>query len=122
MITVWTVVVVLACIFMVGLVLDGGVILRGRNSTFDLASGAARAGAQELDQAALVRGDVRIDPAAAGRAAQAYLAEQGTTGTVSVVGNRITVRVHRRVALQILQPASVSVDQTSAAVARKAGN
>jgi hypothetical protein len=53
---------------------------------------AARAGSQMLDIPAAVRGDgVRIDQAAAARAARAYLDAAGVEGTVSVQGNAIQV-------------------------------
>ena len=119
MVTVWAVVVVMACMSMVGLVLDGGVILRGRSSAFDVAAESARVGAQELDQAALADGRVVLDQAAARQTIDSYLATHGVTGDVSIAANTVTVTVHRQVDLQILQPATVSVSQTATVRAHK---
>lgn len=119
MVTVWSVVIVMACVSMVGLVLDGGVILRGRSSAFDVAAEAARAGAQELDQAALADGRVVLDQAAAHQTIGSYLAAHDVTGDVSIADNTVTVTVHRKVGLQILKPATVSVSQTATVEAHK---
>ncbi len=113
MVTVWSVVIVLACFAMVGLVLDGGVILRARSSTFDLAAESARAGAQQLDQAALANGRVVLDEPAVRQTVNHFLATRGASGDIVISGDRITVTVHRSVDLQILQPASVAVAETA---------
>jgi hypothetical protein len=113
MVTIWTVVVVVACISTVGLVLDGGTVLRAHSSAFDLASGAGRAAAQQLDQDELARGLVAIDPIQAQAAASRYLAGHHAIGTVTVDGSDVTVTVHQTVRLQILRPASVTVTSTA---------
>lgn len=115
MATIWTVVVAGACVLVVGLVLDGGTVLRARNSTADLAAGAARAGAQELDQNALSLGQARLDPAEAARAAQAWLAEREAAGSVEVAEDTVTVNVHAEVPLQLLRPTNVTVTETATA-------
>jgi Flp pilus assembly protein TadG len=117
--TVWTAVVIGACLMIVGLVLDGGTILRARSTAFDLAGGAARAGAQQLSQPALAQGDVVLDPDAARRAALTWLEARDSSGAVTVDGDRVTVTVQHDVELQILQPASVTVSETSTAEARR---
>jgi Flp pilus assembly protein TadG len=117
--TVWTVVVFGACVLMGGLVLDGGTILRARSSTFDLASGAARAAAQQFDQPPLSRGSVVLDPGPARDAAIAWLAARGASGTVVVEGDTATVTVRRDVRLQVLRPASVVVTETASAQAQR---
>lgn len=119
--TIWTAVVAGACLLMVGLVLDGGTILRARSSSYDLAGGAARVAAQQLDQEALARGDVIVDPDAGRGAALAWLADRDATGVVSVDGDTVTVAVRRHVDLQILQPVSVEVEETATAQARRGG-
>lgn len=121
MVTVWTVVVVLACAAMVGLVVDGDAILRARSTTFDLAAGASRAGAQGLDQRELAEGRVRIDPAVARARVTRYLDGKHVTAVVTVDGNRVKVTVHRVITLQILQTTNVAVDQTATAVATEPG-
>jgi hypothetical protein len=75
------------------LVAAGSEVLRARSDAFGLAAAAARAGAQELDEAALVEGALEIDPAAATTAAEAYLADRGATGTVTVAGDQVIVTV-----------------------------
>ena len=119
--TIWTAVVAGACVLMVGLVLDGGTILRARSSSYDLAGGAARVAAQHLDQEALARGDVIVDPDAGRGAALAWLADRDATGVVTVEGDTVTVAVRRQVDLQILQPVSVDVEETASAQARRGG-
>jgi hypothetical protein len=106
---------------MVGLVLDGGTILRARSSTYDLASGAARAGAQALDQQALAKGRVEINPEDAREAATAWLAVRDAEGEVFVEGDEVTVDVHRQVDLQLLSIASVDIEETATAQARRGG-
>jgi Flp pilus assembly protein TadG len=122
MVTVWTAVVAVACLLMVGLVLDGGAVLRARSRSFDLAGAAARAGAQELDQVALTEGQVVLAPAAASEAATDYLAAHGVTGEVVVTTLEIEVTVHDRVELQLLQPAAVTVTESATARAVQGDN
>jgi len=119
--TIWTAVVAGACLLMVGLVLDGGTILRARSTSYDLAGGAARVATQQLDQAALARGDVAVDPDAGRSAALAWLADRDASGVVTVEGDTVTVAVRRQVDLQILQPVSVEVEETASAQARRGG-
>src|SRR5690606_29078741 len=67
-VTVWAISATVACVLIIGLVIDGGTMLRARSDAFALASSAARAGAQELDSAAAVQGLTVLDPVAAERA------------------------------------------------------
>ena len=119
MVTVWSVVMVLACMAMVGLVLDGGVILRARSSAFDIAAESARAGAQELDQDALADGRIVVDAGAAHERIAAYLAAHDVNGDITITAETVTVTVHRQVGLQILQPATVDIHQTATVRAHK---
>jgi hypothetical protein len=108
-------------VLVVALVLDGGTVLRARSSSYDLAGGAARAGAQELDQQALADGAVSVDPDAARAAAVDWLAVRGVEGVVEVDGDTVTVTVRRVVRLQLLRPASVTVEETASAQAQRGG-
>ena len=119
MVTVWSVVMVLACMAMVGLVLDGGVILRARSSAFDIAAESARAGAQELDQDALADGRIVVDATAAHERIAAHLAAHDVSGDITITAETVTVTVHRQVGLQILQPATVDIHQTATVRAHK---
>jgi len=119
MVTVWTVVMVLACMAMVGLVLDGGVILRARSSAFDIAAESARAGAQELDQDALADGRIVVDASVAHERIAAHLAAHDVNGDITITAETVTVTVHQEVGLQILQPATVDIHQTATVRAHK---
>lgn len=121
MVTIWTAVVALACLLMVGLVLDGGTILRARSRTFDLAGAAARAAAQELDQVALTEGDLVLDQRAARQAASDYLAAHGAAGDVQVDDLEVHVTVRDTVHLQMLRPSTVTVTESATARAAQGG-
>jgi Flp pilus assembly protein TadG len=121
MVTIWTAVVALACLFMVGLVLDGGSVLRSRSRSFDLAGAAARAGVQELDQVALTEGRVVLDQAAARQAANDYLTAHDAAGEVTVDNLEVQVTVRDTVDLQMLRPASVAVTESATARAAQGG-
>lgn len=101
-VTVWAISATVASVLLVGLVLDGGAMLRARSDAFGLASAAARAGAQQLDSAAAVEGTAILDPVAARQAAFDFLAARGATGTVTITGDTITVTVTSSVDLQLL--------------------
>ena len=120
--TVWMIGVTVASFLMVGLVLDGGVMLRSRSDAFAVAASAARFGAQQLDPDAAVEGLTVLDPIAADNAVQDYLATQEVTGTTTVDGNQVTVTVAASARLQMLQVVggdSVSFDATATAEAVK---
>ena len=120
--TVWMIGVTVASFLMVGLVLDGGVMLRSRSAAFAVAASAARVGAQQLDPDAAVEGLTVLDPIAADNAVQDYLAGQEVTGTATVDGNKVTVTVAASARLQMLQVVggnTVSFDATATAEAVK---
>jgi Flp pilus assembly protein TadG len=99
--TVWMIGVVICAFLMIALVLDGGVMLRARSDAYAAASAAARAGAQQLDPVAAVDGVAGLDPVAAKRSALDYLAADGLTGTVTIVGDTVTVKVTSTAHLQL---------------------
>lgn len=101
--TVWMIAVTVCAFLMVGLVLDGGVMLRSRSDAFSIAASAARVGAQQLDTDAAVEGVTVLDPVAAERAALDYLAAHEVTGTVTVGADTVTVTVTTTAHLQLLQ-------------------
>ncbi len=112
--TVWSVVVVGACFLMIGLVLDGGVILRARNEAFSLAGAAARIGAQELESDAAAQGAVVIDPERARAASLEYLIQRGAVGDVTVAADQVTVTVTLTADLQMLRVANGGTVEVSA--------
>ena len=101
--TVWMIGVVVASFVMIGLVLDGGAMLRARSDAFAAASAAARAGAQQLDPVEAVEGRAVLDPVAAERAAIDSLTTQGFQGSATVNGDVVTVEITSTADLQMLQ-------------------
>lgn len=120
--TVWMIGVTVASFLMVGLVLDGGVMLRSRSDAFATAASAARVGAQQLDPDAAVEGLAVLDPTAAEQAALDRLAADGVDGTVTITGDTVTVTVTSSARLQMLRLAggdTVTFDATATAEAVK---
>jgi Flp pilus assembly protein TadG len=83
------------CIFLIiGLVADGGGALNAAARADDVAQEAARAGGQEIDAGKAIPGEaVVVDPAAAARAARAYLTRENVRGRVAVSGDGTTITV-----------------------------
>jgi Flp pilus assembly protein TadG len=106
-----------AFILCLGLVTDGGGVLRARNEAATLAQEAARAGAQQLDWAAYREGmtEVALDPAAASAAAHSFLNAAGATGTVSVSGDTVTVTCSVSYSFTLLPMGSTTVDSMATA-------
>jgi hypothetical protein len=82
----------------VGILVDGARIVSAERQCTSIALEAARAGANALDPAAARNGTVIVDPAAAQAAAYgaaaSFVAGSGATlQSVTVAGNRVTVRV-----------------------------
>lgn len=91
-----------------GLVVDGGFTLAARRRAFNEANAAARAGAQALDEAAFrSEGDVRLEPSRARTLALDHLRAAGLTGTVEIIGERVTVRATTTHNLAILRLAGI---------------
>ena len=88
-VSIWLAASGLVMIILVGLAVDLGGKVGAQQRAQDVARQAARAGGQQLQAAGAIRGDgVTVDPTAARRAAQTYLAGSGMTGTASVVGGQ----------------------------------
>lgn len=113
-VSVWAIGATVASMLLLGLVLDGGTMLRARSDAFSLASAAARAGAQHLDPGAAVEGSTVLDPVAAEQAALDYLTTRGATGTVTVTAETITVTVATTANLQLLSLAGADTASFSA--------
>ncbi|NKY37988.1 pilus assembly protein TadG-related protein [Cellulomonas septica] len=93
-VSVFVAISMLGLLVLVGLVADGGAKLRATQRADAVAAEAARAGGQALDLPAAVTGQHdRVDRAVAVRAAEAYLATVGATGSVTVSGDRTHVEV-----------------------------
>ena len=107
--------VTLALLLLIGLVVDGGRILSARERALDEAQEAARAGAQQLDQTAVRRGEgAVIDAAAANRAVQRYLQATGDSGSATFSGSDVTVSVSHSLGMDILSLVGIGTVTVSA--------
>ncbi len=115
--TVFVVVMIAAFLLCLGLVVDGGGMLRAQTRTHDLAQEAARAGVQHIDWQGYRAGaqQVELDPVAAGAAARAFLTDSGVAGTVSVDSNTVTVTCTLEYDFALLPLASADVEETASA-------
>jgi Flp pilus assembly protein TadG len=111
-------VVAFALVMVAGMVYDGGQVVATLATARDLASSAARAGAQEVDVDSARSGDgPLLDPDRASAAAEAFLAATGHTGTTRVDGATITVTVSLRQPMRILPVGARTVTATDTATA-----
>jgi hypothetical protein len=102
-VTAFVVILVMAVLLFSGLVLDGGLALAAKVRAIGEAQEAARSGAQEIDLVAYrADGTLRLMPQQASTAAHNYLTAAGHTGTVSIVGNTVTVSVRIHQPTQLL--------------------
>ena len=95
MVTAFVTIFVVALIFVIGLVLDGGYLLAAQREAANVANQAARAGAQQLDVARFRRDSTKdvIDVPRAEAAAYAFLDRVGRTGEVHATADEVTVTV-----------------------------
>jgi hypothetical protein len=98
------VVVVFAACFLVlgGLVYDAGRAMAAKTTAIDEAQQAARTAAQALNAGDLRNNVLATTPGQAIADAEAYITESGDTGTVTITGNQITVRVVRHQSTSLL--------------------
>lgn len=92
-ITPFFVVLVPALVLIIGLVVDGAGKIQANENAQAIASGASRAAANAVASQVVVNGGISLDNNRAQIAATDYIEASGMTGTVSVVGNRISVSV-----------------------------
>lgn len=92
-ITPFFVVFVPALILIVGLVVDGAGKIQANENAQAIASGASRAAANAVAAQVVSNGGITLDNNRARIAATDYIEASGMTGTVNVVGDRITVSV-----------------------------
>ena len=98
--TLMIIILVTSILLMTGLTYDGGRILAARREAIDVAQSAARAGAQQLDPAALRAGRTNLDTTAAVRTAEVFLRDAGYDGTATIADGqvRVTVTITRQLA------------------------
>lgn len=85
--------IILSLVLLVGLGVDGVRKAQLLATATAVAEEAARAGGQELDTAALRRGQLALDERLARDAALDYLTRVGMTGTVTVADGTVQVQV-----------------------------
>ncbi len=96
-------VIAVALVMVAGMAYDGGQIVAAHATARDVAAGAARAGAQEVDLDRLRSiGDAALDAQRATGAAEAFLAQSGHSGTAVVEGAAVTVTVRVHQPMRIL--------------------
>ena len=95
-VSVWTTVIATIMVLVLGIAVDLGGQVHAQQRARDIAAQAARTAGEEVAAAQAVRGQSpTIDVTAAKRAASAYLAQAGVSGTVSVrSGNVLDVTVN----------------------------
>jgi putative Flp pilus-assembly TadE/G-like protein len=107
-ITVFVVVSAFTMVLFAGLALDGGLALAAKIRALGQAQEAARSGAQAIDlDAYRADGTLRLTPDQARTRALRYLASTGTTGTVQVTAQTVTVTVTAHQPTQLLDLAGL---------------
>jgi len=93
-IAVFTAIVTMVLLGIIGLVVDGGGKLQATERADAVAMEAARAAGQAIVAGDAITGTaIRVDPQAAEAAAQAYLHKAGATGRVSISDDRTQLTV-----------------------------
>jgi Flp pilus assembly protein TadG len=113
-VVVWVAVMFPLFLSIVGLALDGGIVFNTRRELQNLADGAARAGAMQIDQEAYresAGATVVLDPERARQVAAAYVTDQGRglAAAIDADTQRVEVRVDRDVSMSFLR--IVGIDQ-----------
>jgi hypothetical protein len=107
--TAFVVVLTIGILALAGLTLDGGLALSAKVKANGQAEAAARAGAQAIDLAAYRNtGTLQLVPVQALADAHSYLATVGAYGTVTVIGDTVTVTVTASQGTQLLGMVGIS--------------
>jgi Flp pilus assembly protein TadG len=113
-VSIWIATCAMVMIILVGLAVDLGGQVYAQQHARDVAGQAARAGGQQLQVPAAVRGDAaQADPARAAAAARAYLAGSDVTGSVTIRGGD-TVVVHTTATYQTKFLGIIGIDSLAA--------
>jgi hypothetical protein len=108
-VTAFVVVLTIGILALAGLTLDGGLALAAKVKANGEAEAAARAGAQAIDLNAYRNtGALQLVPALAVADAQSYLATVGAAGTVTVLGDTVTVTITASQHTQLLGMVGIS--------------
>lgn len=93
-VSVWLALAAVALVLCVGIAVDLGGQVHAQQRARAIAAQAARTAGEEVAAAQAIRGHTpTVDVAAAKRAAQAYLAQAGVTGTVTIRSGNVDVTV-----------------------------
>lgn len=116
----WVALIMPIFLALVGLALDGGIVFAARRQAQNVADGAARAGAQEIDIPRYrATGEIALDRPMARYVARQYAEGPGGLGaTVDTAGTQVIVMVRRDVPLSFLRLvglSSVSIGTTAVA-------
>lgn len=115
-VTIFVVIMTTAIIMVAGLVLDGGRILSSARLAANLADSAARAGAQQVDEASVRSGTIVLDEDEARSEAERFVLDAGyETPVVNVTADEITVTVSIDQPLLILPLATRTISATGTA-------
>ena len=116
---VWVAVMMPFFLAIIGLAIDGGILFDNQRELQNVADGAARAGAMQIDQQTYRESGgqtVVLDPEGARQVATAYVLDQGTTLTagVSADSHQVVVSVNRAVPTGFLRIVGITTIQISA--------
>lgn len=114
---VWIAVFLPFFLSVVGLAIDGGIVFDARRALQDVADGAARAGAMQIDPIAFrTRGTVVLDQVSARQEAAAYVADQDPrlAPAIDVSATEVVVTVRERVPTSFLRIVGLRSVQISA--------
>jgi len=90
----WAIGTMMVGLLLAALLFDGAAAMTAKASALQVAQQAARAGADQIDLAALRNtGQLQLDPAAAQAAALAWLEQAGATGTATATTEQVAVTV-----------------------------
>lgn len=93
-VSLWAALVAFCMVIIVGIGVDFSGQAVAEQKARSIAFEAARAGGQQVNRDALIRGgQTQTDPNLAAAAASDYLAQAGVTGAVTVAANSVTVNV-----------------------------
>lgn len=92
-VTVWTVLMVAVVMLMVGIAVDLSGQVVAKRQAGDVAAQAARAGAEQVDQAAYLSTGLEVATSKAKAAAAAYAQASGMQATVRINGSELVVDV-----------------------------
>lgn len=91
--TLWFVITTPAVLVLLLFSNDAAEKIQTETNAYNVATAAARAGANALSGQVVANGMTAVDSLKASNAASGYLTAAGFTGTVSVVGDRVTVTI-----------------------------